>query len=316
MALFLLLSILLQAVLMGAYTKAGNGQDTVYLAYVEDFKIMVLADLQFLNAEECEAGFILIDKMVAAEAPHLIVLTGDNVMAPNDMELVEQWIAHMESYGIPWAPVFGNHDTEGGVRKGMFAKAFAKAEHCLFLRGKPGVRGCGNYKIHLMNGRDIHYTLFLMDSNGKRRYGTRSGWDYIHPSQIKWYRKGVESTRRPDGSAVDSLVFFHIPLPEYEPARQMLCTGRAAGFGVFGEEISCPERNTGFFEVMQELGSTKAVFCGHDHLNHCDIEYEGIRLNFCLKSSRSSYFDEALLGVTTVTVAADNTLEIRQHPFP
>ena len=31
---------------------------------------------------------------------------------------------------------------------------------------------------------------------------------------------------------------------------------------------------------MVELNSTKAIFCGHDHLNDFGITYKGIRLNY------------------------------------
>ncbi|MDE6232130.1 MAG: hypothetical protein K2M60_02105, partial [Lachnospiraceae bacterium] len=30
----------------------------------------------------------------------------------------------------------------------------------------------------------------------------------------------------------------------------------------------------------QRLGSTKAMFCGHDHYNNLSVEYKGIRLTY------------------------------------
>ena len=36
--------------------------------------------------------------------------------------------------------------------------------------------------------------------------------------------------------------------------------------------------NSGLFDRAVRLGSTMAMFCGHDHLNDYQVEYQGIRL--------------------------------------
>ena len=44
---------------------------------------------------------------------HSEVVTGDNVSALFTDWLIDDVIDCMESLGVPWAPVFGNHDGEG-----------------------------------------------------------------------------------------------------------------------------------------------------------------------------------------------------------
>lgn len=34
------------------------------------------------------------------------------------------------------------------------------------------------------------------------------------------------------------------------------------------------------FDTAVSLGSTKAMFCGHDHYNNISLEYKGIRLTY------------------------------------
>ena len=91
-----------------------------------------------------------------------------------------------------------------------------------------------------------------------------------------------------DLETVKSLLFFHIPLPEFKDAWDELA---AHGYedtpnvqyitGLVGETGKCIYSGIGedqMFETIQELGSTKAVFCGHDHYNNFSVRYHGIEL--------------------------------------
>lgn len=71
------------------------------------------------------------------------------------------------------------------------------------------------------------------------------------------------------------------------------------------EEVCCPRENTGMFEAMKELGSTKGVFCGHDHVNFSIIDYQGIKLAYGLKSSNYIYHDNDKLGGRLITIQAN-----------
>lgn len=301
---------LLFIVVLISVTAFGGCQDATKdyvfeLQYHDGFKIMQLADIQAANVAACNTAFIEITKLVEKEKPDLIILTGDNVEVPQSVDVVDAFVANMEQYNVPWAPVFGNHDAEGNVTKDTMADKFIAAENCIFYKGDEGVDGVGNYVINLKAAkRKIAYSLFLIDSN---MYDGNGGYDSIHENQIEWYKDAVGViTKQNRGKIVPSLAFFHIPLPEMKDARISFDNGESSGFGVFRDVISPGSVNTGLFNVAKELGSTKAFVCGHEHTNNCDILYQGIHMIYGLKSSRFSYYDEDMLGATIITLSTDS----------
>lgn len=83
------------------------------------------------------------------------------------------------------------------------------------------------------------------------------------------------------------MVFFHIPLQEYRTAYELYKQGSnevTYHFGIIGEtminQICCSNYPSKLFDKAVELGSTKAMFCGHDHYNNISLEYKGIRLTY------------------------------------
>ena len=271
------------------------------MEYTENFKIMQLADVQVSTVKECDDAFAEIEKLVAREKPNLIVSTGDNIYIPKGKKILEAFISHMESLETPWATVFGNHD-QAWISKNFMAKRFMKAEHCLFLKGESNIHGVGNYVINLKSANNIVYSLFMIDSN---MYAAGGGYTGIRPNQIKWYERAVNKlTELNNNQVVPSLAFFHIPLHEFADAKASLDAGESTGFAIFNEEVGAAKKNTGFFNKALELNSTKAIICGHDHKNNCDINYKGIHLVYGLKSSRCDYHDSALLGATMITLTS------------
>ncbi len=80
-----------------------------------------------------------------------------------------------------------------------------------------------------------------------------------------------------------SFVFIHIPLQEYEQAWECVTeAGKDAVYyyGSRNEAVSCSRHESKLFDKILELGSTKGIFCGHDHLNDFSVEYKGIRLTY------------------------------------
>lgn len=287
-------------------------ENSFYLAYKEDFKIMQLADIQVGTIAACNDAFDEIDKMVENEKPDLIVLTGDNIDYYSEQGTFETLVKQIEKYNIFWAPVFGNHDDEqdesSKITKDFMACAFENAEYCLFNRGPKNITGVGNYVINLINSKQtrIVFSLIFMDSNTYRTYGDVSGWDYIYPDQIAWYEEAVNGITLQNHNVIaPSLAFFHIPLMEFETAKALQQQNGNLGWGELREEMGVPLENTGLFEKMKELASCKAVICGHAHINNCDLLYEGIHLICGLKSSRYSYYNEDMLGCTVFTLNKD-----------
>ena len=174
--------------------------------------------------------------------------------------------------------------------------------------GPGNITGVGNYVINIADtDGNIIYSLIVMDSNVERKYEDGEDYDYIHEDQIQWYEWAAEG--QPD---VPSMLFFHIPLPEFADAQSMLESGEISdptAFGVNHEPVCAPPYNSGLFDKIVELGSTTHVFVGHDHINSLSLTYEGVRLTYGLKTGPTCYFEEEMQGATLITIA-DGTNEV------
>ena len=153
-----------------------------------------------------------------------------------------------------------------------------------------------------------------MDSN---RYDFNPGhglyYDAFKPNQIQWYSDLVDHTAKIEGAelnangVVESLMFYHIPLPEINDAYE---AHEAELDGVKNEATCPPDYNTGFFKTIKEKGSTHAMFFGHDHINDFRAEYEGVLFAYGVKATSSIYSNDDLLGGQTIKLKADHSLQI------
>ncbi len=286
----------------------------------EDFVILNLADLQLKDdlvyEEEGEKTVEMIDNLVKETDPDLITLTGDNAWGTVAyINLVKQ----IDAYDIPWAPVMGNHDGQCCINEFWAAHLLFKAENCLFEFG-PEDMGYGNYIINITENEKIIHTLFMVDTHDGAEYtledgSTIGGYDHLWNNQIEWYKWAVNGISEIEGHTVESSVFMHIPVYEYKEAWIAANGSEEIGtlaselapdaIGVSGEGVSCPPVNNGFFDVCKELGSTKNMFVGHDHINNFQIYYEGIRLNYMLKTGYGAYYADGLVGGTVVSIGSD-----------
>ena len=89
----------------------------------------------------------LITKLVNDKKPDLITLSGDNAWGYiSYLEVIE----FIDSLGIPWAPVFGNHDNESLKGVDWQCRQLEAAEYCLFKQGD--LTGNGNYSVGIVQG--------------------------------------------------------------------------------------------------------------------------------------------------------------------
>jgi predicted MPP superfamily phosphohydrolase len=270
-----------------------------------DLKILTIADLHFANdnTSEDNNALLRLDALVEASDPDMIILLGDviytNYYMPEAMQAV---VDKMDSYAVPWAYVFGNHDATGVLspfversqsiaNKEALTTVLEGSEYCLYDRGLTDIDGFGNYIVNIKSGDRIVETLFFLDS-GEYIKEEDLQYDFvteddlmdtgiIYPSQINWYEQTVNKLTEYNGTVVPSLMFFHIPLPEYRTAYDLWNTGSEEAVLVSGElhdSIGKPHINTGLFDKIVELQSTKATFVGHDHANNFDIRYRGVDL--------------------------------------
>ncbi len=291
----------------------------------KDFIILNLADIQKMGISfmvgDVSMTFETIDRLVEEVKPDLITLSGDNTWGVDSYFATKQLIKRLEKYEIPWAPVFGNHDGEftGLTTNNALGDLYMQAEHCLFKKGPSNIGGVGNYVINIMEGKKVVHTLFLMDSGGKNTYYLQDDgsqklyYDYIQQEQIEWYKWVVEGIAEREGHVVESTCIFHMPLPEYKVAHEMYQEGLLTGVGTKNEGVGCPRYNSGFFDVIKQLGSTKRVIVGHDHVNDSIVNYQGIDLVYALKTGDGCYWtnDGTQNGGTVITLGDQVTVE--QH---
>ena len=320
-----------------------------------DFKIMHLTDIHigggFLSKGYDEKALNAVALMVTREKPDLVIATGD-ICFPvpytagtfNNYTGAKAFGNLMESLGVYWTVTLGNHDAEAYsyYDREAVAEIYSsdEFEHCLFQAGPKDVDGYGNHVIHVKNTEGlITQELVFMDSHSYTDgdiFGIFWKYDNIHDNQVEWYRQTVQKlnaynaalTNNPD-SVVKSSAFFHIPLTEQRDAWYELMDNDYKDtenvkliYGVAGEDgkIVYPGMGEdGLFEAMLELGSTKAVFCGHDHENNFSVEYKGIRLSYAMSVDYLAYpgiYKQGIQrGCTVITYSPDGSFDCKNENY-
>ena len=288
----------------------------------KDFVVLNFTDVQLQDIESYGAAGELaektMDKLITEIQPDLITMTGDNAWAPL---AYLKLIKFIDSYNIPWAAVMGNHDGQGLVSEFWAAYHMSEAKNCLFQCG-PKDMGYGNYIINITeNGKTIH-TLFMLDTHSDAATG---GYDHLWDNQISWYKWAVKGIAAENGGeVVQSSAFMHIPTNEYKDAWAVAWNADAGeynpeyadtAFGKNTEGVCSPrdDNRNGFFDVCKELGSTKDMVAGHDHINCSSILYKGIRLSYGMKTGEGCYWTPEMNGGSTLTIASNGTTSFEHH---
>jgi len=285
----------------------------IEIEYKDDFRILQLCDIHLSNKDNRELQYRFLDLTIAEANADLIILDGDSFTFA-DKAVTKELFSFIDSYNVPWAIVLGNHDEQCYFSiDWLTAYLNNYGSNCLFIdKQDDDIFGNSNYAINLMDGDSIRYQIILMDSN-RYNYGSYIGYDYIKQNQIDWYERIIDyTTDQNNGQTVDSIAFFHIPFPEFQDAWDEAQKGNPDAileYGNMGENCSVPKENSGIFDKMLELGSTKGVFVAHDHLNDFRIKYKGVYLCYGIHSTDRIYYDNDLLGGQIITIKSDGSLE-------
>lgn len=234
----------------------------------EDFTILLFTDIQLWTlVSDNRRAFAIMDELVERTDSDLIVLPGDNVSGISTDILTLQLVSKMESYGVPWAPVFGNHDAEGNATLEWQGDRFEEAEHCLFDRGPTDLYGVGNYFVNIFEDGAPIYSLCFMDNGRYIDYGDRTAETYVDYAQIAWYKWNIEGLNAEFGTSVPSMPFSHFAFPEMREAVEKYGILSDDGRYVIPEDMgegSCAYLpgaapvNSGFFETAKASGLTHA----------------------------------------------------------
>jgi len=408
----LLCSILLFVFAVGAFA-CGNGADK-YISFTMDvgedgtFKILQLTDIHLIDSnytdDEVESDLSLRDEWamtavretIEAAKPDMIMVTGDSVynllnvprkISRDNYTTFKKFADFIDSFDIPWAFCFGNHDEEGTLKElmGGDAKETKKMlssylmsdsiKNCMYADGPDEINGVGNYIINVLNeDGSVNNAIVIFDSGSY--FGTDEWcYEYVHEDQLKWYEEAIKHIAKKNGTAnVSSIVFQHIPFVTYESVLEKFIGAlevvegtdwqgiiKADGTGtvyttefdgetiiyhggVYNEGEVCHSWDKEWpvgskveydggkkeFDKLVELGSTKAVFCGHDHRNTYSFTYEGIRLTYGMSIDYSAngltpigsnaenqriFEDTVQRGGTLITLNADSSVSVKQVPF-
>ena len=242
------------------------------------------------------------------------------------------FIRLMENLGVYWTVTFGNHDSEVYDYYGRSAVASMYEDpdlkYCLFSRGPSDIFGECNHVINLKNSDGLITKSFIMMDTNSYTWEDPLGifwiYDNIHEDQINWYKETIErlnayntavlnslpETERPENidnyTTVQSLLFIHIPLMEVRNAYNEYVNNDCQNTddvsfieGKVGESepyVYCSNDEEEMFETMLSLGSTKAMFYGHDHLNNIVLNYKGIILSYGYSIDYFAYSDIDKIG--------------------
>lgn len=323
-----------------------NEENGVYTitSSTDDFKILHLTDIHLGGSlysfhKDIKALKAVYDEIEYTH-PDLVIVTGDLTfplglmsLSLNNSAPVSQFAAFMRNVDIPWAFTYGNHDTEAfsSLSKSDLNELYKQLSYktsgnLLYPYVQPDVTGRSNQLIEIRNSDGtLKQAIFLIDSNAYTGEGFNV-YDYIHDDQVDWYAGEVKRLNGEEGSSVSSMVFFHIPLQQYRTAYELYEQGSDEVkyfFGENGEEmfnkVCCSDYPSKLFDTMLELGSTKAVFCGHDHYNNMSLEYKGIRLTYGMSIDYLAMpgieNDTKQRGAELITLHADSSWEIEQVPL-
>ncbi len=319
-----------------------------------DLKIVQITDFHigggFMSIDEDAKALNAVAAMITAEKPDLVVLTGDMVFPVpfsagtiNNRNATEVITTLMESLGVYYTVCFGNHDSElystHSREKISAVYADDKLSYSLYQEGPEDVDGYGNHIIKVKNSDGIVKNAYFMLDSHAYTDGDYLGifWKYdnIHENQIEWYKENVTAIDNankavdPECELFSSLAFFHIPLEEYETAwtelrdneyKDTQNTKLLDGWYHEKDETSYhgvhPEN---FFETVLELGSTKGLFCGHDHINNSILDYKGIKLTYGNSIDYLAYSDidnqGSQRGCTVITLTQDGELSIELENY-
>ena len=298
--------------------------------------ILQLSDPQMLDSSQAVAGrlsdgeasywakdkkedrcFKYIRETVSNTSPDLILIAGDLVYGEfdHDGSAFLSFVEFMESLGVPWAPVLGNHETESRMGVDWQCNLLHNAKNCLFKQRT--LTGNGNYTVGIKQDGKLTRVFYLMDSNsGHPSELSLANGHSSHPAgfgddQIEWYTEDIKRLRceYPD---VKISFMFHIAIHAFEKAYEKYGYTRDRSSKVYPIEIDkMDETGTDIGIILYPIDrfdhedkvwqSFKAlgvdsILVGHDHEVSASVIFEGIRCQFGLKSTTydsNIYIDES-----------------------
>ena len=305
----------------------------------QDFVILNLTDTQ-LSDKEWEEGHIArnvlthtVTSLIERIQPDLITITGDLAWAGHHHSY-EMLAELLDSFSIPWAPVWGNHDNQGGVEEiEHVISIFEKYKNFTYERGEPSL-GNGNYVIAVEEDGTPVEALIMMDTHDRLPFTlpngeTKKAWAKLSAEQLDWYSLQIDTLC--ELGCKEATLVTHIPIFAYKEAfysawkgvrpekdvtyeestnPELWNDGYKSSFGVKHEGVGSYPAEDGALDVILSCGLTKNLICGHEHVNNYVVEHKGIRFIYALKTGMGCYWEPCLNGGTVLRVNSDGVYEV------
>ena len=271
-------------------------------------------DMAFWATNQVEERcYDYITEIVNATNPDLIILTGDNIYGEFDDKgtVWTSFINFMDSFEIPWALIFGNHDNESKMGVDWQCEQLEKMEHCLFEQKE--LTGNGNYSVGIAQGDKMTRVFYMLDSNGcsNPSEATASNGHSVRTigfkqDQIDWYTKQIEILKEVSPETKISFA-YHIQQNIFAEAYgkygfkegdqsqdiniDRLENKEEGDFGYIGRDLKGEwDASNQVYQGIKRLG-VDSIFVGHEHCNSASVVYDGIRFQFGQKSSEYDRFN-------------------------
>ncbi|KAG8690860.1 hypothetical protein FRC11_008574 [Ceratobasidium sp. 423] len=193
------------------------------------YKIMQVADLHYsVNHGQCRDtdlkpcdGFnssqAILAEALDAERPDLVIFSGDQLNGQrtswDSRSVLAKFASEVIKRKIPWAAVFGNHDSTTDMDRKHMMEHLQRLPYSLAEPGPSGVHGVGNYVVQVKSYDDSAtplLTLYFLDSGAYVSQGLawwkNLEYDYLRDSQIMWFLSksqeihAIERPFTPDGT--------------------------------------------------------------------------------------------------------------------
>ena len=301
-ALTLLLALPILA-LFSVASQAGSYPGALQFRPDHSFKIVVIADIHAGVSVAAKTKQFM-RTVLRTEQPDLIVLTGDNIYgtgsAANSRTAVREVMDTLAPFGIPVAPVFGNHDAEGAAASQRAQVGYYNAYGFSLMGSESGTDEAGNYNLLIRSSDGANPRAFNLWMLEARTYG---GWYSVGARTQSWMKAKNDALKTENGgSLVPSMVFKHIVPTKIRDFLAEECGGRtnwqAYNTSKWGNTVNspenelnvmdedpCPDENdNGEWAAYKAVGTLGVAF-GHEHANNFRARWDGIDLINCGQAS-------------------------------
>lgn len=277
------------------------------MKYHDDFTIMQFTDIHIGSESDIEDVLSLLNDEINYETtnyhkPDLIVMTGDNFTNASKA-IINRAISYYDSWNIPFALTYGNHDFQGSYDRFYIADQLRKTENAVFVDyDYDDIYGQANYYINLKSNIETEYRVYIIDSNSYMQRGIKMNYDIIHEDQLQH----IDDICKEEGK-VPGLAFYHIPVYEFKDAYNLYLEGKIEGKGENHEGVSYGYKRNDAFKRMKDDGVI-GMFVGHDHINDTSLLYQDVLLSYGVKSTGEIYHEK--IGYTRIKLHGQDKLSL------